>query len=106
MDVTPVCLENGQTAVCYWDYSQRNGAATLLSHSIPIGIAAETKPAGQSCKVVLSGVAVNGISGLTPSTRYYASPFGPLTTDNNGWYVGVALDTDQFLIRTDWAWDW
>lgn len=63
-----------------------------------VGISKDTKTAGQTCRVVLSGI-LRGLSGLTPGQSYYGSGLGSLTTAaDSKILVGKALSSTDILV--------
>lgn len=79
-------------------YKQTGGEATLalvkrdslLPYGRKIGIARESKSAGQSCEVALWGV-VNAYSNLTAGRMYYTDRNGNITNSNSYYDGGASL---------------
>lgn len=63
-----------------------------------LGIATNSVTVGQTVGVMTSGV-INGLSGLTAGTEYYAGATGAITATINSSPIGIAISTTQLLIR-------
>jgi len=79
--------ENGYVSV---------GSLTTLKST---GIAATGGTSGGTIKVAFSGL-VDGLSGLSANTQYYADDNGNLTTTETERYIGTALSTTSLLIQS------
>jgi len=62
-----------------------------------IGIANESKTAGETVPVVIGGVS-DGHSGLTPGAVYYRDTAGGLTTTANYYRIGMAISATDILL--------
>lgn len=79
--------------------------ATITNLEYPIGIAAESAIASATSKVISGGV-VEGLSGLTPGTRYYWDGSALVSTlpglaGQYIWQIGTATDVDKLLVDID-----
>lgn len=98
---TGVALSSNLAIGCYIDRADSNKmkavALTLPTGEI-IGIAKETKAAGEACKVSL-GPVFKGLSGLTAGKPYFVNSSGRLSATEGEVKMGVALSATE-LLRT------
>ncbi|MBF0453141.1 MAG: hypothetical protein HQK75_20745, partial [Candidatus Magnetomorum sp.] len=78
-----------------------NGLAVVgsLTTLTPTGIAVNAGTSGNDIKVAFSGL-VDGLSGLSANTQYYADDNGNLTTAATQRFIGTALSTTSLLIQS------
>ncbi|ETR66951.1 MAG: hypothetical protein OMM_12145, partial [Candidatus Magnetoglobus multicellularis str. Araruama] len=72
------------------------GSLTTLN---PTGIAVTGGSSGNPIQVAFSGL-VDGLSGLSANTKYYADDNGNLTTTETERFIGTALSTTSLLIQS------
>jgi hypothetical protein len=98
---TGVALSESLAIGCYIDRADSNKmkavALTLPTGEI-IGIAKETKAAGETCKVSL-GPVYKGLSGLTAGKPYFVDSSGHLSLTAGEQKMGVAISATE-LMRT------
>ena len=93
-------LSSDKVLVAYADGGNSYyGTAAVLSMALDIdkeiiGIAKETKSAGENCKVSL-GPITTGLSGLTAGNIYYMDTDGTLCTTKKDIKIGVAISTTE-----------
>jgi len=98
--ISATTLSSDKVLVAYSDYGNSNyGTAVVLSMPLSIdkeiiGIAKETKSAGENCKVSL-GPITTGLSGLTAGNIYYMDTDGTLCTTKKYAKIGVAVSTTE-----------
>ncbi|KPA11983.1 conserved hypothetical protein, secreted, partial [Candidatus Magnetomorum sp. HK-1] len=65
-----------------------------------LGIATTSGNEGELVKVTLSGI-VEGLSGLSAGSKYYADDNGNITTSETERYLGYALSDTELYLQTD-----
>ena len=92
---------NSSQFILIYSKGNENGYASVgsLTTINPTGIAAASGNAGDTIKVAFSGL-VDGLSGLSANTQYYADDDGNLTTTETARYIGTALSTTSLLIQS------
>jgi hypothetical protein len=91
----------GQFVLGYRDFNEGSGRTRLqvLNFARDImGIAMETKSAGQACKVAI-GPKIRNLTGLTQGAVYYLDDLGNFTTSPTNYQLGIALSTTELLLR-------
>ncbi len=66
----------------------------------PLGIASSGGTSGETIQVVFSGM-VDGLSGLSPASKYYADDDGNLTLAETDRFVGTAVSSTSLLIQSN-----
>ena len=93
----------GQCVVAYND-----GDSSDQSFGIPcfagqvVGIAGESKAAGESCSTVIYGVAEMA-EGLHMGSTYYVDTTGRLSFDSSLYRIGMAISTNEILLNPGWS---
>jgi sugar lactone lactonase YvrE len=75
------------------------GIAAQFEATWPLGIATTAGNAGEVVKVTISGV-VDGLSGLSTGSQYYADDNGNITTTPTDRYLGYALSSTELYLQT------
>jgi len=82
-------------------YSDRNRGRAVIGEAPTIvnivGIAKESKTAGQALPVIIGGVS-DVHSGLIPGEIYYRDISGSLTTTETDWPIGLAISETELLL--------
>ncbi|MBF0449989.1 MAG: 6-bladed beta-propeller [Candidatus Magnetomorum sp.] len=76
------------------------GIAASFEPTWPLGIATTGGAAGELVKVTISGV-VDGLSGLSTGSQYYADSNGNITTTPTDRYLGYALSSTELYLQTN-----
>ncbi|ETR66930.1 MAG: PKD domain containing protein, partial [Candidatus Magnetoglobus multicellularis str. Araruama] len=76
------------------------GIAAQFESTLPLGIATTAGNAGELVKVTLSGI-VDGLSGLSVGSKYYADDNGNITTTETERYLGYALSSTELYLQTE-----
>ncbi|KPA17591.1 conserved hypothetical protein, secreted [Candidatus Magnetomorum sp. HK-1] len=92
---------NDSQFVLIYKKGNDNGMVSVASLTTinPTGIASTDGTGGNTAKVVFSGL-VEGLSGLTSNSQYYADDNGNLTTTETERYIGTALSSTSLLIQS------
>jgi hypothetical protein len=96
-------FNNSSYIITYTDNSNLDYGTAVISSVLnynSLGIAINSGTGGGSIAVVHSGV-VEGLSGLTANSKYYADDNGNLTTTETERFIGTALSTSSLIIQSD-----
>ena len=102
VSISAAALSSIQFVVAYQDEGNFDyGTAVIGKASCNmVGIARESKTAGQTVPVIIDGVS-DVHSGLTPGEIYYSDTSGGLTTSKTPRKIGLAISATELLLDID-----
>ena len=92
----------GRLVIAYQGFDTAVFGAAIVGDTVPeeahvVGLARDSRPAGQAVSVIISGVS-DLHAGLTPGALYFSDLSGNLTTANTGRPVGLAISETELLL--------
>jgi len=99
--ISAATLSDAKFVVTYQDGgNSQNGTAMVIRPGHSVGIAKESKAAGQTVPVIIGGVS-DVHSGLTPGKVYYSEFTGGLTASRTPREIGLAISDTELLLDID-----
>ncbi|MCP4603199.1 MAG: hypothetical protein GY847_22240, partial [Proteobacteria bacterium] len=98
-------LSSTKFVVSYQDEGNSGYGTAIIGEAVGVGgdivgIARESKTAGQTVPVIISGIS-DVHSGLTAGETYYSDMAGDLSTSTSARRVGLAVSSSEILLNSD-----